>query len=89
MISHTTKDFWECFNYLPQDIQKQAEKAYKIWNNNPFYPSLYFRQIHQIEPIFSVRITLGFRALGLKEKDTITWFWIGSHAEYNRLIAKF
>jgi hypothetical protein len=25
--------------------------------------------------------------LGMLEKDTITWFWIGSHAEYENLIS--
>ncbi len=25
-------------------------------------------------------------ALGLLEADTITWFWIGSHADYERLL---
>ena len=29
-----------------------------------------------------------YRALGLWEGDTITWFWIGSHAEYDTLLAR-
>ena len=40
------------------------------------------------EPIYSVRVTLGYRALGLLQKDEIVWFWIGSHAEYDRLLTK-
>jgi hypothetical protein len=31
--------------------------------------------------------SLHFNALGLLEGDTITWFWIGSHAEYDQLIS--
>jgi hypothetical protein len=27
--------------------------------------------------------------LGLVEGDEITWFWIGSHAEYDRLIRRY
>jgi len=31
-----------------------------------------------------VRITRGYRALGILEGDTVTWFWIGSHKDYER-----
>jgi hypothetical protein len=45
-----------------------------------------FKQIHGREALYSVRVGLGWRALGLLEGDTMTWFWIGSHAEYDSLI---
>ncbi len=32
------------------------------------------------------RITV--RALGIRQEDTLIWFWIGSHEEYNNLIAQ-
>jgi hypothetical protein len=44
------------------------------------------KRVHEHNPIYSVRIGLHYRALGLKEDDTIIWFWIGSHAEYDKLI---
>jgi hypothetical protein len=31
-------------------------------------------------------VTLGYRAVGLVEDDEITWFWIGTHAQYDRLL---
>jgi hypothetical protein len=31
-------------------------------------------------------VTLGYRALGLLEGDEIIWLWIGTHAEYDRLL---
>ena len=34
----------------------------------------------------SVRVGLGYRALGVRHGDDILWFWIGSHAEYDRLV---
>ena len=34
------------------------------------------------EDVWSLRITLGYRALGVLEGDTVTWFWIGSHDDY-------
>jgi hypothetical protein len=33
-----------------------------------------------------VRVGLGYRALGVREADTMVWFWIGSHAEWRREI---
>jgi len=36
--------------------------------------------------IYSVRVGLGYRALGAMAGDTVTWFWIGSHAEYDKLL---
>jgi len=33
-------------------------------------------------------VGVGYRALGLKVDDGIVWFWIGSHAEYERLISQ-
>jgi len=41
--------------------------------------------------VYSVRIGLHWRALGYREnvgsEEILTWFWIGSHAEYDRLVA--
>jgi hypothetical protein len=48
-------------------------------------PSLHFKKVHDRDPIYSARVTLGYRAVGLLEGDEITSFWIGPHAEYDRL----
>lgn len=34
----------------------------------------------------SVRVALGYRALGVVRGKDILWFWIGSHADYDRLV---
>ncbi len=88
MISRTTKEFWKLFDALPKGIRNQAVKAYESWNINPNHPGLHFKSIHGTEPLYSVRISRGYRALGLKEGKTITWFWIGSHTEYDKLISR-
>jgi len=31
-------------------------------------------------------VTLGYRALGLLDDDEIVWFWIGTHAGYDRIL---
>jgi hypothetical protein len=42
--------------------------------------------IGELENIYSARIGLGYRALGVRQGSTIVWFWIGSHADYDRLV---
>ena len=44
--------------------------------------SLHFKCIHLEEDVWSVRITLGYKAIGTMDGDTVTWFWIGSHDDY-------
>ena len=86
MISKTTERFWKCYTYLPATIRKQAKKAYKQFQTDPYYPSLHFKQVHSTRPIFSVRITKDYRAVGIIHGADIIWFWIGSHSEYNNLL---
>ncbi|HZV05824.1 MAG TPA: hypothetical protein VE999_12145 [Gemmataceae bacterium] len=86
MNSQLTPDFLACFAKLPDSVKEQARRCYRLWRDNPSHPSLHFKRIHGQENVYSVRIGLGWRALGLLEGDTITWFWIGSHAEYDTLI---
>src|SRR5690606_21977791 len=38
---------------------------------------LRFKKVHASRPIYSVRVTRGYRALGILENETVTWFWIG------------
>ncbi|HWP44538.1 MAG TPA: hypothetical protein VNO14_14930 [Blastocatellia bacterium] len=88
MTSHTTDRFRQAFQCLPTDVQRKAKKAYRLWKNDPYHPSLQFKQVHSIEPVYSVRIGIGWRALGTKIGDTMIWFWIGSHAEYDKMLAQ-
>jgi hypothetical protein len=53
-----------------------------LWRANPGHPSLSFKRIHQADPVYSLRVSRDYRALG----DTVTWFWIGSHADYDKLL---
>lgn len=89
MKSVTTERFRKAMDKLPLDIQKRARQIYKTWLQNNHHPSLHFKQIHKTELIYSVRVGLSYRAVGLIEDDTIIWFWIGSHEEYNNLISNF
>lgn len=84
MKSATLPSFWESYNKLDKTVRRRARKAFELWIDNPFHPSLHFKCINSEEEIWSVRITINYRALGVLDKDTVTWFWIGSHKEYER-----
>jgi hypothetical protein len=86
MNSRVTEEFVARFAKLPTSVQAQARKSYQQWRANPAHPGLHFKRIHSQEPLYSVRIGLGWRAVGLLEGDAIHWFWIGSHAEYDKLL---
>ena len=86
MNSYLTEDFLECFRRLPQDIKEKARRNYRFWKQNPNHPSLQFKRVHTREPVYAVRVGIGWRVLGLREDDAIYWFWIGPHDKYEKLL---
>ena len=89
MKSHTTPDFWDLFDELPENIQHRAHKAYRLWRTNPLMGGLRFKRVSSNEPIYSVRIGRDYRALGLLEGETMYWFFIGKHDDYDRILKNF
>ena len=88
MISHTTAKFWKLYSALPTDIRKQAKTAYSQFKNNPYHPGLQFKRVHSNKPVYSVRINIDYRAVGIVDDAEIIWFWIGSHREYEKILQK-
>jgi hypothetical protein len=88
MKSLTNDNFWKCYADLPQDIRRQAREAYAFFEKDAYYPSLHFKRIHSTRPIFSARMSMDYRAVGLIDGDEITWFWIGSHTDYDNLLKR-
>ena len=86
MKSRTTRTFWQLFRQLPTPIRRQAADAYRRWQDNPYHPGLRFKRVHASEPIYSLRVSRSVRALGLREGDTVTGFWIGTHDDYERTL---
>lgn len=84
MNSATLPSFWEAYSTLEEPLRMAARKAYRLWAENPFHRSLSFKCINHQEGIWSVRISRGCRAVGVMEGDTVTWFWIGRHGDYER-----
>ncbi|MEH2317665.1 MAG: hypothetical protein V7K24_11195, partial [Nostoc sp.] len=46
------------------------------------------KQVSQRQPIYSARVNLNHRVLGLLESDSIYWYWIGAHDEYDELLKR-
>jgi hypothetical protein len=89
VISRTTGAFRAALAQLPADVRRQARNAYRLFRNDPNHASLRFRRVHPNEPIYSVRIGIHWRAVGVWQGDDMLWFWIGSHAEYDQLLARY
>lgn len=86
MRSRTTARFRKQLATLPDEIRRQAQKAYQQFKRHPWHSSLHFKQVHEALPLYSVRITKGYRAVGKRDEQGMLWFWIGSHAAYDRLL---
>ena len=87
MKSVTTERFRKLYDALPKHVKELTRKAYQKWKENPNHPSLQFKQVHKTQAVYSVRITISYRTLGVKQGNMMIWFWIGSHSEYDKLIA--
>ncbi|MDO9169501.1 MAG: hypothetical protein Q7U18_10525 [Methylobacter sp.] len=85
MKHFTSSKFWQYFDALPANIQQQARNSYELLKQNPHHPSLPFKPVKN--GVFrSIRVSLGYRAFGVPDDQGVQWFWIGSHAEYDKLL---
>lgn len=89
MKSKTTSEFRKLFANLPDSVRKKSRQAYKKFKQDPFHPSLRFKQVHPNLPIYSARISKNHRTIGVRKDNEIIWFWIGSHADYDKLLSQF
>ena len=65
------------------DIRPRASKQYAIFGQNPRHPSL---QLKPVGEFWSARVNDAYRALAVREGNIFTWFWIGAHDEYERML---
>lgn len=86
MKNRRRKRFNKLFAKLPAHIQKQAKKDLQFFQENPYDPTLGFKMLNKA--VCAIDIGYRYRALGEKTGDTIEWFWIGSHEDYNNVIAR-
>ena len=88
MTSRVTSDFRRDLTRLPERVRRQAREAYRLFKSNPNHPSLKFKKLPPHDDLWSVRITNEYRAIGRWRGDVILWFFIGSHADYDYLLAR-
>lgn len=84
MSHHASPAFWDCYHALPEPIRELADKNFALLKADSSYPSLHFKKVGRFR---SVRVGRDFPALAIEIDDGLLWFWIGSHVEYDRLIA--
>jgi len=75
--------FWDRYQRLPQRVRELADAQFALLKENPSHPSLHFKKTGRYR---SVRIGMHYRALAVDIPDGLLWFWIGSHADYDRAI---
>lgn len=90
MKSRTTPRFRELLSDLPAEVRAQASATFLSWQVSPDHPSLNFKPVSQDNPkAYSERISLQYRAIGLRYDDEIRWVWIGPHAAYDQELKKY
>jgi hypothetical protein len=82
---YASSRFWERFGALPLAVQNLARESYALLRRDPAHHSLHFKKVKNGQ-YRSVRIGYQYRALGVPVPGGVQWFWIGSHAEYDRLL---
>ena len=83
MNHHATPEFWYLYRALPPDVRELADQCFAHLKADRRYPSV---QLKKVGDYWSARIGLHYRALGIDVSDGISWFWIGSHSEYDHLV---
>jgi hypothetical protein len=86
MQSRTTRRFRSLLSGLPADAQRDAKRAYRLFQSNLAHPGLQFKKLEGEDDVYSARIGLDYRALAVMKKDKVIWYWIGNHSEYDRLV---
>jgi hypothetical protein len=75
--------FWDCYGHLPSAVQELADRCFDLLKAQPNHPSLHLKKIGRF---WSVRVGRKYRALAVEIDAGMLWFWIGTHAEYDKLV---
>jgi hypothetical protein len=93
-VNRRTWAFHEMFASLPAQYQQAANDAFQRFLLNPNHPAL---RSHPLKPTrkgqhwpdsISVTISMGYRAIYVVRNGVNVWYWIGSHADYDKLIGR-
>ena len=77
--------FWACYHALPAEVRELADRCYAHLRQDAHHPSLRFKKAGDF---WSARVGAHYRTLAVENGTDLVWFWIGTHAEYDQLIAQ-
>lgn len=91
MRSRRCPRYWKEYNRLQKQLQKQADKALRLFNAYPSHNGLNYKSV--APGLYSIRINQKYRILGFLEGSIedgeIVWFWVGPHAECDKQIQRW
>ncbi len=87
MKHFTLPCFWRCYRQLSEKVQSLADKNHQLLLADPQHPSLQLKKVGTAKQLWSVRVGIHHRALGLDKPEGIVWFWVGPHSEYDKLLS--
>ncbi len=82
-MHRATQRFWRCYYDLTPEVKRTAEQSFDLLKQDPRHPSLRFKKIGQL---WSARVGIHHRALAVQDENGFLWVWVGTHAEYDKLI---
>jgi mRNA-degrading endonuclease RelE of RelBE toxin-antitoxin system len=83
MKNFAIPSFWDCYEKLPKQVGELADKNFNLLKEDPKHPSLHTKKVSKY---WSVRVGNRYRALAVEVEGGLLWFWIGTHAEYDKLV---
>ena len=75
--------FWAAYEALPVEVRDVADKSFALLKDNPHHLSIHLKKVGGY---WSARVGRRHWVLAMEVPDGLLWFWIGTHAEYDRLI---
>jgi hypothetical protein len=75
--------FWARYDALPDPVRALADKSFALLKEDPRHPSLHAKKVGKY---WSARVGARHRAVSVEVQNGLLWFWIGTHAEYDRLV---
>ena len=84
MKHKTSFSFWESYGKLSLEIKKLADKNFQLLKKDFSHSSLQFKKVGKV---WSARVGLNYSAVATQIECGFLWIWIGTHAEYDKLLA--
>ncbi len=83
MKHFASPSFWSAYEALPSAVRVLADKNFEFLKADPKHPALH---INHVGLYWSTRFGLHYGAFDVEAEDGLVWFWIGSHADYDKLV---